>query len=485
MKKYTVNILKQNDKILEIVGDYEGAITGISIDSRDDMETGWLFFAVSGATSNGHEYIGAVIEKGASVVVCERIPSEIVEGVVYARVESVREVMGGIAAAFYGNPSRNFSVVGVTGTNGKTTIATILYNLYKSMGYTVGLISTMENRINDDVLETIYTTPEAHVLQQLFAQMRDAGCTHCFMEVSSHALSMDRVADIDFEIAIFTNLTQDHLDYHNTMEEYTHEKKKLFDELGDHAVAIVNADDHASQQMVADTAAGVLTYGIDADADYQGEITDFSVQGFEVVVNGAVLKSPLVGKFNVSNILAVYATAVAQLGREKREEIISHLEKTERPRGRFEVVSLENNTTGIVDYAHTPDAMENVIVTAKEVMNNGELWVVFGAGGDRDPGKRPQMGEVAARLADRVIITTDNPRSEDTQKIIDDILAGIPDDLAGNVRVIMDRSEAIKAVKDEANSGDVIMVLGKGHETYQEINGIRHHLDDREELLKE
>ncbi|MFT7557838.1 MAG: UDP-N-acetylmuramoyl-L-alanyl-D-glutamate--2,6-diaminopimelate ligase [Planctomycetota bacterium] len=483
-KTCTVETIREVIDVQEIVGNYKGMITGLSLDSRDEMIPGWLFFVVSGETFDGHDFIDAAIEKGASVIVCERIPEKRAEGVAYIRVSTVRKAMSLVAVVFHDYPSRTLEIVGITGTNGKTTIATLLFNLYQSMGYKVGLISTIENRIHDRILPTRFTTPETLKLQQLFAGMRDEGCQYCFMEVSSHALSMGRVADIDFDIAIFTNLTQDHLDYHDTMEDYATEKKKLFDGLGGDATAIINSDDQMSEYMTSDTDAKIITYGIDTEADHKGVIQIFSLQGTEIELGGVSLHSPLVGRFNVHNILAIYATAVIHLGVEKSDEIMSHLEMIERPRGRFEVVEFSTGKVGVVDYAHTPDAMEKVLETAREVVGEGKLWVILGAGGDRDPGKRPQMGEIAARLADHVIITTDNPRGEDPQKIIDDILAGIPGERRGNVEIIADRHGAITAGKSSVQSGDLLLVLGKGHETYQEIEGVRHHFDDREELLR-
>ena len=472
----------KNIVILESVGKTDIEICGIQIDSRK-IEAGHLFIAVCGTQAYGHQYIGKAIAQGATAVVCQQLPEDLPAGVTFIRIEDTEDATGKIATQFYGNPSTQLKLVGVTGTNGKTTIATLLYEIFTAFGYKCGLCSTVCNYIGERAIAADHTTPDAITLNQLLSQMVKEGCQYAFMECSSHAIHQKRIGGLRFEGGIFTNLTRDHLDYHKTFENYRDAKKAFFDGLDKSAFAITNLDDKNGLFMTQNTSATVKTYSQTRMADFHAKITEITFEGMELNVNGQDVYVPLVGKFNVSNLLAIFGAAV-MLGKEPTE-VLTVLSSVRSVSGRFEALRSPKGFTAIVDYAHTPDALVNVLNAIDEILcHRGEVITVCGAGGNRDKGKRPLMAHEAARLSDKVIITSDNPRFEEPQDIINDMLAGITDEERGKVLSIVDRKEAIRTACMLAKKGDVILVAGKGHENYQEIKGVKHHFDDKEVLLE-
>ena len=475
-----------NCNLLEIVGEKDVDVANITFDSRK-VSQGTLFFAVKGTQVDGHDYIDGAIEKGASVIVCEKLPRKKAENVTYVKVDNSAYVLGVGASNFFGNPSEKLKLVGVTGTNGKTTIATLLYRLFTEAGYSCGLLSTIENIVNREVVPSTHTTPDPIELNTLLQQMVDKGCEFAFMEVSSHSVAQDRIAGLHFAGGIFTNLTHDHLDYHKTMANYRNAKKKFFDGLPQSAFALTNLDDKNGAFMLQNTQARKLSYALKHDADFKGVIMESHFDGMLLKVNGIEMFTQLVGGFNASNLLAIYGAATA-LGFNK-DELLVEISKLRGANGRFDMVHSEQGIVGIVDYAHTPDALENVLVTINEVRCHKEtLITVVGCGGNRDTTKRPEMAAVAVKLSDRVILTSDNPRNEDPDEIIRQMKAGVAEEDRGKVLSITNRREAIRTAVALAKRGDIILLAGKGHENYQEINGVKNHFDDKEvlsEALKE
>lgn len=473
-----MNMLLNSVDAKQISGDTAKEITGVNIDSRL-VEPGNLFIAVKGTQVDGHAFIGKAIEKGAVAVVCEEWPEERAEGVTYVQVADSESAVGLIATTFYGDPTSKLQLIGVTGTNGKTTVATLLYRMFCLFGYKCGLCSTVCNYIGDEAVPTEHTTPDPITLNRLLGQMADEGCKYAFMEVSSHAVAQHRIAGLKFAGGIFTNLTRDHLDYHKTFENYRNAKKAFFDGLSKGAFAITNADDRNGMVMVQNTKAEVKTYSLRVAADFKARVLEESFEGMCLDVNGKEVSVSFIGRFNVSNLLAVYAAALC-LGRQP-EEVLVAISTLHPVNGRFDTIRSKEGVTAIVDYAHTPDALVNVLSTINEILKHrGEVITVCGAGGNRDKGKRPLMAPEAVKNSDRVIITSDNPRFEEPQAIIDDMLAGLDGEQMRKVISIVDRKEAIRTACMMARPGDVVLVAGKGHEDYQEVKGVKHHFDDHE-----
>jgi len=474
-----LNEVLKNIHPIKIVGDAEVEITGVNIDSRR-IKAGHLFIAMKGTQVDGHQFIAKAIELGAKSILCEDLP-ESVTGVTYVQVASTEDAAGKVATLFYGDPSRKLKLVGVTGTNGKTTIATLLYNMFRKFGYKVGLLSTVCNYVDDLPIPADHTTPDPIELNELLAKMVEAGCEYAFMECSSHAIHQKRIGGQKFAGGLFTNLTRDHLDYHKTFENYRNAKKAFFDGLPKDAFAITNADDKNGMVMVQNTKATVKTYSTRTLADFRARILECHFEGMYLEIDGREVGVQFIGKFNVSNILAVYGAAV-MLGK-KPEDILLVLSTLHSVSGRLEPIRSPEGFTAIVDYAHTPDALANVLNAIHEVLDGkGHVITVCGAGGNRDKGKRPLMAQEAVRQSDRVIITSDNPRFEEPQAIINDMLAGLNDQQLRKVISIVDRKEAIRTACMMAKRGDVVLVAGKGHEDYQEIKGVKHHFDDKEVL---
>lgn len=463
---------------VEVRGSLDKDITNINIDSRQ-VQPGGLFVAVKGTQTDGHAYIGKAVENGAVAVVCEDVPGETAENVTYIQVKDSENAVGRLATLFYGDPSSKLYLIGVTGTNGKTTIATLLYEMFRAFGYKCGLCSTVCNYIDGEAIPADHTTPDPITLNRLLGRMADEGCKYAFMEVSSHAVAQQRIAGLKFAGGIFTNLTRDHLDYHKTFENYRDAKKAFFDALPKDAFALTNADDRNGMVMVQNTKAVVKTYSLRTMADFKAKVLEESFEGMFLDINGKEVSVPFIGRFNVSNLLAVYGAAV-MLGK-MPEDILIKMSTLRPVNGRFETIRSKEGLTAIVDYAHTPDALVNVLETINEILNGrGEIITVCGAGGNRDKGKRPIMAQEAVNHSDRVVITSDNPRFEEPQAIIDDMLAGLDKEQMRKVVAIADRKEAIRAACMMAKSGDVVLVAGKGHEDYQEIKGVKHHFDDHE-----
>ena len=472
----------KNIKPLQLIGSDEIEITGINIDSRK-IENGHLFVAIKGTQVDGHKFIPKAIELGAKAILCEDIPDEKVEGVTYIQVESTDDAVGKAATMFYGDPSKKLKLVGVTGTNGKTTIATLLYNMFRKFGYKAGLLSTVCNYIDDEPVPADHTTPDPIELNELLSRMVAAGCEYAFMECSSHAIHQKRIGGLKFAGGLFTNLTRDHLDYHKTFENYRDAKKAFFDGLSKDAFAITNADDKNGMVMVQNTKATVKTYSTRQMADFRAKLLECHFEGMYLEIDNREVGVQFIGKFNVSNLLAVYGAAV-MLGK-KPEDILVALSTLKSVNGRLEPIHSPEGYTAVVDYAHTPDALENVLNAIHEVLNgSGHVITVCGAGGNRDKGKRPLMAQEAVKQSDKVIITSDNPRFEEPQDIINDMEAGLNAQQMKKVLTIVDRKEAIRTACMLAQKGDVILVAGKGHENYQEIKGVKHHFDDHE-VLKE
>ena len=470
-------------KPIAIIGDADVEIQGVNIDSRK-IEDGHLFVAIKGTQTDGHRFIPKALELGATAVLCEDMPETCQEGVTYVQVVSTEDAVGPVATVFYGEPSQTLKLVGVTGTNGKTTIATLLYNMFRKFGHKCGLLSTVCNYIEGEPLPADHTTPDPIELNKLLHQMVEAGCEYAFMECSSHAIAQKRIGGLKFTGGLFTNLTRDHLDYHKTFENYRDAKKAFFDELPKDAFAITNADDKNGLVMVQNCKAQIKTYSIRQMADFRARIIECHCEGMDLEINGREVGVQFIGKFNVSNLLAVYGAAV-MMGK-RPEDVLVVLSTLKSVAGRLEPIRSQDGVTAIVDYAHTPDALENVLNAIHEVLDGkqGKVITVCGAGGNRDKGKRPLMAQEAVKQSDRVIITSDNPRFEDPQDIINDMLAGMTAQQMKKVISIADRREAIKTATMLAQKGDVILIAGKGHEDYQEIKGVKHHFDDRE-VVKE
>ncbi len=472
--------LLQNITIQAVTGSLEIDVTGVNIDSRC-VADGHLFVAMVGTQTDGHNFIPKAIEQGAKAILVSRDIEAPVEGVTYVRVANTEDVVGAVATQFYGNPTQNLKLIGVTGTNGKTTIATLLYELFRKLGYKCGLCSTVCNYIDGKPYPTDCTTPDAITLNQLLADMVAEGCTYAFMECSSHAIEQKRIGGLTFAGGVFTNLTRDHLDYHKTFDAYRDAKKKFFDGLGKKAFAITNADDRNGQVMVQNCKANIKTYSTRSMADFRGRVLEESLEGMLLEINGMEVSVRFVGHFNVSNLLAVYASAV-MLGHAP-QDVLCALSTLVPVNGRFETIRSPQGVFAIIDYAHTPDALKNVLESIREIVKTSvQVITVCGAGGNRDKGKRPLMAKEAANYSDRVIITSDNPRFEEPQDIINDMLAGLNTDQLKRTIAITDRREAIKAAAMMANPGDVILVAGKGHEPYQDVKGVKHHFDDHEEV---
>lgn len=465
-------------KPVSICGSTDIEITGINIDSRR-IKQGHIFVAMKGTQVDGHKFIGKAIELGAAAVLLEDMPEEIQDGVTYVQVESTEDCVGIAATTYFGNPSSKLKLVGVTGTNGKTTIATLLYNMFRKFGHKVGLLSTVCNYIDGEPIPASHTTPDPIELNELLAKMVEAGCEYAFMECSSHAIHQKRIGGLTFAGGLFTNLTRDHLDYHKTFENYRDAKKMFFDNLPKTAFAITNADDKNGMVMVQNTKAQVKTYSTRSMADYKARILECHFEGMYLEVDGREVGVQFIGKFNVSNLLAVYGAAV-MLGKQP-EDVLVVMSTLKSVNGRLDPIQSPEGWTAIVDYAHTPDALENVLNAIHEVLNGkGKVITVCGAGGNRDKGKRPLMAQEAVKQSDKVIITSDNPRFEEPQDIINDMLAGLSTEQKKKVISIADRKEAIRTAAMMAEKGDVILVAGKGHEDYQEIKGVKHHFDDHE-----
>ncbi len=466
-------------KPLCIIGDEQIDITGVNIDSRK-IEKGHLFVAMKGTQTDGHKFIPKALELGASAILCEDLPEEKNEGTTYIQVSSTESAVGPVATVFFGEPSKRLKLVGVTGTNGKTTIATLLYNMFRKFGHKCGLLSTVCNYIEEEAIPADHTTPDPIELNRLLSKMVDAGCEYAFMECSSHAIAQQRIGGLKFAGGLFTNLTRDHLDYHKTFENYRDAKKAFFDSLPKDAFAITNADDKNGSVMVQNCKAKVKTYSTRSMADFRARIIECHFEGMYLEIDGREVGVQFIGKFNVSNLLAVYGAAV-MLGK-KPEDILLILSTLKSVAGRLEPIRSKDGVTAIVDYAHTPDALENVLNAIHEVLDGkgGQVITVCGAGGNRDKGKRPLMAQEAAKQSDRVIITSDNPRFEEPQDIINDMLAGLNAQQLKKTISITDRKEAIRTACMMAQKGDVILIAGKGHEDYQEIKGVKHHFDDRE-----
>ncbi len=464
--------------VVATVGNEDVEITGVNIDSRRIKE-GHLFIAMKGTQVDGHKFIPKAVELGAKAVLCEDMPEEKAEGVTYVQVESTEDAVGSVATTFHGNPSTKLKLVGVTGTNGKTTIATLLYNMFTKLGHKCGLLSTVCNYIVDERIPADHTTPDPIELNELLDRMVKAGCEYAFMECSSHAIAQKRIGGLTFAGGIFTNLTRDHLDYHKTFENYRNAKKAFFDGLPKTAFAITNADDKNGMIMVQNTKATVKTYSTRSVADFKGRIIECHFEGMYLDIDGHEVGVQFIGKFNVSNLLAVYGAAV-MLGA-KPEDVLVVMSTLHSVSGRLEPIQAPEGYTAVVDYAHTPDALENVLNAIHEVLNGkGHVITVCGAGGNRDKGKRPLMAQEAVKQSDRVIITSDNPRFEEPQDIINDMLAGLNAQQMKKVISIVDRREAIRTACMMAKKGDVVLIAGKGHEDYQEVKGVKHHFDDHE-----
>lgn len=469
-------------RVMETIGSEETEISGVAIDSRK-VTKGGLFVAMKGTQVDGHKFIPKAIELGAAAILCENLPDNLEEGVAYVVVPDTEDIVGEVATRFYGNPSEKLKLVGVTGTNGKTTIATLLYNMFRKFGHKCGLLSTVCNYIEEEAIPADHTTPDPIELNELLARMVEAGCEYAFMECSSHAIAQKRIGGLKFAGGIFTNLTRDHLDYHKTFENYRNAKKAFFDGLPKSAFAITNADDRNGLVMTQNTKAVVKTYSTRSAADFKARILECHFEGMYLEIDNREVGVQFIGKFNVSNLLAVYGAAV-MLGKHP-EDILLVMSTLHSVSGRLEPIRSPEGYTAVVDYAHTPDALENVLNAIHEVLNGkGQVITVCGAGGNRDKGKRPLMAQEAVKQSDKVIFTSDNPRFEEPQGIIDDMLAGLNDHQKRKVLTIVDRKEAIRTACMLAGKGDVVLIAGKGHEDYQEVKGVKHHFDDKE-VVKE
>ncbi len=479
--KQLKNILSDIE-IIETVGSLDVSVNKICFDSRK-VENDDIFVAIKGYSVDGHKFIEKAIQLGAKVIVCEDKPESFEKGITYLMVKDSSKTLGLIASNFYDNPTKNIVVVGVTGTNGKTTTATLLYNLFEHLGYKAGLISTVENIVHKEIIKATHTTPDPIQLQSLFAKMVQEGCQYAFMEVSSHAIHQNRIAGIHFAGGIFTNITHDHLDYHKTFLEYLNVKKSFFDNLPKTAFALVNIDDKNGEVMLQNTKAKKYTYSLKNPSDFKTKILEKHFNGMLLSINNTEVWTRFIGKFNAYNLTSVYATAI--LLNQQKEEVLLQLSKLTPVNGRFEYFVSDNGITAVVDYAHTPDALENVISSILEIKDsNSQLITVVGAGGNRDKTKRPLMAKICSKLSDKVILTSDNPRDENPEDIIKDMEFGIDAENRAKTISITNRKDAIKAAIMFAGKGDIVLVAGKGHETYQEIKGVKHHFDDKE-VVKE
>jgi UDP-N-acetylmuramoyl-L-alanyl-D-glutamate--2,6-diaminopimelate ligase len=466
--------------ILDVAGSTDITVEDICFDSRK-VKAGSLFVAVKGIQSDGHQFIQPVIEQGAVAIVCELLPKTLVAGITYVRVTDSAAALAHIASNFYGNPSEKLKLVGVTGTNGKTTTATLLFQLFRSLGYGTGLLSTVKNQVNDRVVPATHTTPDPIQLNALLSDMVNEGCTHCFMEVSSHAVVQKRIEGLKFSGGVFTNITHEHLDYHKTFAEYLKAKKTFFDSLSRDAFALANTDDKNGKVMLQNTPAKKYTYGLYSMSDYKCKLIENHFSGLILNLDGHEVHCKLIGSFNAFNLTAAYATAVL-LGEEKMK-VLTELSRLNPVEGRFDYVTSKKKIIGVVDYAHTPDALQNVLTTIHDVSTGqGRVITIVGCGGDRDTGKRPIMAKIACELSDKVFLTSDNPRSEDPTEIIHEMERGIgPGEVMKTISIV-DRKEAIKAAVQFAMPGDIILVAGKGHEKYQEVKGVKTPFDDKEVL---
>jgi UDP-N-acetylmuramoyl-L-alanyl-D-glutamate--2,6-diaminopimelate ligase len=478
----TINTLIQQIKVKQVIGETAASVLHLSYDSRS-IEKGTLFFAVKGTQVDGHSFIPAVIEKGVSAIVCEILPETLVPTVTYIQVENTSNAMAFIAAAFYNYPSQQLKLTAITGTNGKTTVATLLFKLFRSFGYKVGLLSTVQNQIDDEIIPATHTTPDSLRINELLKTMVDQGCEYCFMEASSHAIDQDRIAGLHFAGTVFNNISHDHLDYHKIFDNYIKAKKKLFDEVNEDAFALTNKDDKNGMVMLQNTKATRYTYSLKSMADFKAKIIESDFNGMLINMDGEEAWFRLVGNFNAYNLLAVYGAAFL-LGKPKHE-IITHLSNIEAVKGRFEYVRSTNGVIAVIDYAHTPDALENVLHTINQIRSNNEqLITVVGCGGNRDTTKRPVMADVATELSTKVIFTSDNPRNEDPEAILDEMQKGVKPLHYKKTLRISDRKEAIKTAVSLSQKGDIILIAGKGHENYQEIKGVKHHFDDKETVTE-
>lgn len=467
-------------KDVTVAGPKDVVIKNLILDSRK-VVPGSMFIALRGTQTDGHQYMDTAADKGASAILCEELPANPAEGVTYITASDSAETMGLIASAFYDHPSQKLTLVGVTGTNGKTSVATFLFQLFRALGYRCGLLSTVQNQIEDEIIASTHTTPDAIALNQLLAQMKAKNCSHVFMEVSSHAVAQHRITGLQFTGGIFTNITHDHLDFHKTFDNYIKAKKGFFDALPKSAFALVNVDDRRGAVMVQNTKAKIETYSLQTLATFKGKLISDTLTGMHMEVNQQEVWFRVIGRFNAYNLLSVYGAAIL-LG-EKPEAVLTELSNLKSPPGRFEQFHSSDDIVGIVDYAHTPDALENVLETIAHLRNgNEQVITVVGCGGNRDAEKRPKMAAIACKFSNKVILTSDNPRFEDPMDILAQMQKGVPPLDYKKTRVIADRHEAIVKAGLEAEPGDIILIAGKGHENYQDIKGVKHHFDDKEVL---
>lgn len=475
-----LEIVLQRIPVLETIGNLEKKVSEIVFDSRKAVE-GSLYVALRGTVADGHSFINSAIEKGAKVIVCEVLPAEIIAEVTYLRVADSSKALGHLASNFYGNPSKKLKLIGVTGTNGKTTVTTLLYDIFRNLGHQSALISTVEYRIGDEIIPSTHTTPDVIRLNQMLAKAVEIGCEYAFMEVSSHGIVQNRIEGLHFKIAGFTNLTHDHLDFHKTFQNYLNAKKRFFDELEDSAIAITNADDKNGLVMLQNTKAKKKTFALKTMADFHGKVLELDFNGMLLNFNNKEFWTTLTGKFNAYNLLLAYGIAL-ELGVDETE-LLQAISTLHRVNGRFETIKSDSGIFFVVDYSHTPDALENVLDSINEIRTKNErLICVFGCGGDRDKTKRPEMGDIATKKSTLAIITSDNPRTEDPLEIIKEIEAGVQPQNYSKYTSIPDRKEAIKMAIKFAEPKDIVLVAGKGHETYQDIGGVKHHFDDKETI---
>ncbi|MCI3937579.1 UDP-N-acetylmuramoyl-L-alanyl-D-glutamate--2,6-diaminopimelate ligase [Chryseobacterium aahli] len=464
--------------VLEIHGENNREVSEMVFDSRKVSENS-LYIALRGTVVDGHSFIASSIEKGAKIIVCEELPENLDEDITYVKVKDASKTLGHLASNFYGNPSEKLKLIGVTGTNGKTSVSTLLFDVFKNLGYDSALLSTVEIRIGEKIIPATHTTPDVITINKILAQAVEEGCEFAFMEVSSHGIAQNRIEGLTFKIAGFTNLTHDHLDYHKTFDEYLKIKKRFFDELNENAIAITNVDDKNGNVMLQNTKAAKRSYALKTIADYHGRTLEVDFNGMLLNFNGKEFWTTLTGKFNVYNLLLVFGI-VSELGFEQ-DEILQAISILKRVSGRFETFKSDGGIFFIVDYAHTPDALENVLDSINDIRTKNErLITVFGCGGDRDQSKRPEMGNIASKKSTLAIITSDNPRTEDPNQIIKEIEAGVEPQNFSKYTSIPDRREAIKMAIKFSEPKDIVLVAGKGHENYQEINGVKHHFDDKE-----
>ncbi len=465
-------------RMVEVIGSTNIAIEGLTADSRAVQKNG-LFIATSGTQVDGHDFIPMALQKGGIAVVCQEFPTEVQDGITYVKVIDSTLSLGLIAANYFDNPSNELKLVGITGTNGKTTVATLLYQLFKDLGFKCGLLSTVVNKIHNQEVPATHTTPDPVNLNKLLREMVEAGCSHCFMEVSSHAVVQERIAGLQFVGGVFTNITHDHLDYHKTFDAYIAAKKQFFDNLPSTAFALVNKDDANGGVMVQNCKAKKFTYSLLTPSDYKVKIIDNQFSGLHIQLDGREVFTRLIGKFNAYNLAAIYATAV-RLGQDGLQ-VLTVISNLEAVAGRFQYFKTTTGITAVVDYAHTPDALKNVLRTLHDIRSgNEQIFTVVGCGGDRDKTKRPVMAAIATENSDRVILTSDNPRTEDPKEILNEMKVGVAPNYYMKYSLIEDRREAIKSACIEAKAGDIILIAGKGHETYQEIKGVKHPFNDLE-----